>query len=193
MAARKDKRRQERARFLELYAGLGAPAGTALAQALWVILVHNGTKDGARSAVNSLWSQFVDVNEFRAASLGEIAAHLEGHVKNDPLRVAEILRGFLRRFFRDFHSMDFIAALEKTPEGLKKYLNDPEAYGQEIALAIFMRLCVAEIEAEKAEETAAEAPPEARPRSVRNAISPPSSTASGSPAPVPPTARCRAR
>ncbi len=162
MTARKDKRRQEVDRFLEVYRALGAPEADPVTQTLWILLARHGTKEGARGASEALWAHFVDTNEFRAGSIAEIAHLIGPFVKNDPMRVAESLRGFLRRFFRDFHSMDFLAAMEKTPEGLRKYLTDPPDHAQEIGLAIFVRFCRAEMEAEAAEAAAALAPAEAK-------------------------------
>jgi len=162
VTARKDKRRQEVDRFLEVYRSLGAPEADPVTQTLWIVLARHGTKEGARGASEALWAHFVDTNEFRAGSIAEIAQLIGPFVKNDPLRVAESMRGFLRRFFRDFHSMDFLAAMEKTPEGLRKYLTDPPDHAQEIGLAIFVRFCRAEMEADAAEAAAALAPAETK-------------------------------
>ncbi len=164
MTARKDKRRQEVDRYLEVYRALGAPPADPVTQTLWIILARHGTKEGARGASEALWSHFVDTNEFRAGSRSEIAHLIAPFVKNDPIRVAESMRGFLRRFFRDFHSMDFLAAMDKTPEGLRKYLTDPPDHAREIGLAIFLRFCCAEIEADAADAAAAIAPPENKPK-----------------------------
>jgi hypothetical protein len=157
-SGKRDRRRSDIAKFLEAYRSFGAPQGNAAEQAIWVILSRHGTKEGANKALSALWRRYVDVNELRVAKSSHIAIHIGSHVKNDAMEVAEQVRGFLRRWHKDQHTVEFQRANEMTPEQLKKYLSNVDEFGREIALALFLQLCAAEAVAE-AEEAAPDADP----------------------------------
>jgi hypothetical protein len=161
--ASRDKRRADIARFVKNYRDLGAPAGTAGEQTLWVILARHGSKEGATRALRALWRRYVDINEFRVAKATEIATIIQRNVKNNPYRVAEQLRGWLQRFHKDHHTVDFGVTREMTAEQLRKYLANAEGYVQEIALALFIYYCGHEIALEAEAAAADEGKPRKRP------------------------------
>ena len=136
--ASRDKRRADIAKFIKNYRDLEVPAGSAGEQALWVILARHGSKEGATRALRALWRRYVDINEFRVAKATEIATVIQRNVKNDPYRVAEQLRGWLQRFHKDHHTVDFGITREMTAEQLRKYLANAVEYVQEIALVLFL-------------------------------------------------------
>jgi hypothetical protein len=136
--ASRDKRRADLAKFIKNYRDLGVPAGSAGEQTLWVILARHGSKEGATRALRALWRRYVDINEFRVAKATEIATVIQRNVKNDPYRVAEQLRGWLQRFHKDQHTVDFGVTRDMTVEQLRKYLANAADYVQEIALALFL-------------------------------------------------------
>jgi len=148
--AKRDRRRTDIAKFLEVYRGFGAPEGSAAEQAIWVILARHGTKEGATRALKALWRRYVDVNELRVAKATEIASLIQRNVKNDAIAVASQVRGFLRRWHKDQHTIEFAAAERMTPDQARKYLISAEGFGREMALALFLHFCAAEIEAEEA-------------------------------------------
>ncbi|MHC4974739.1 MAG: hypothetical protein ACYTG3_20680 [Planctomycetota bacterium] len=160
--ASRDKRRADIAKFVKNYRDLGAPPGTAGEQALWVILARHGSKEGATRALRALWRRYVDINEFRVAKATEIATVIQRNVKNDPYRVGEQLRGWLQRFHKDHHTVDFGITREMTVEQLRKYLANAESYVQEMALALFLYYCGHEVALEA--EAAAAAEEEGKPR-----------------------------
>ena len=147
-AASRDKRRSDLAKFVETYTKLEAPEGDAIEQAVWVILARNGTKEGATRAWKSLQARYLDINEIRVAKLSEIAPIIARHVRNDAEDVAWYLRGFLREIMRTQHQMAFEFAEAMTPDQIKKYLQSLESFRQEVAMAMALHFCVAEIEAE---------------------------------------------
>jgi hypothetical protein len=153
-AAKRDRHRAEIARYLELYRGLGAPGGTPSQKALWVILAHHGSKEAATRAAGALWRRFVDVNELRATKAIEIADLIRPHVRNDAVRVATRLRGFLRLFFRDHHDIDLLVTRSMTPEALRKYLSGMDDHARELGLALFLNYCANEIVLEEREVAA---------------------------------------
>jgi hypothetical protein len=153
-AAKRERNRAEIAKYLDLYRGLGAPGGTPSQKALWVILAHHGSKEGATRAAGALWRRFVDVNELRATKAIEIADLIRPHVRNDAVRVATRLRGFLRRFFRDHHDIDLLVTRSMTPEALRKYLGGMEDHARELGLALFLNYCANEIATEEREAAA---------------------------------------
>lgn len=160
--ASRDKRRADIARFVKNYRDLGVPAGSTGEQTLWVILARHGSKEGATRALRALWRRYVDINEFRVAKATEIATVIQRNVKNDPYRVAEQLRGWLQRFHKDHHSVDFGITREMTAEQLRKYLANATGFVQEIALALFLYYCAHEVALEA--EAAAAAEEEGKPR-----------------------------
>lgn len=153
MASPKDKRRQDLAKLLKAHADLGAPDADAAEQAMWVILARHGTKEGATRAYNALWRRFVNPNECRVAKASEIAAIIRSGVKNEAIRVAEIIRGFLRRFHKDQHTMDYGRTESMTNEQLKKYLAGIESHMREVALALFCHYALRERAWQEAVET----------------------------------------
>jgi hypothetical protein len=155
-AARRDRRRQDIAKFVEVYRGFGAPAGDAASQAIWVILARHGSKEGATKAVAALWRRFVDTNELRVAKMTEIAYIIERHIKNERIQVAEQIRGFLRTFFKESQSTNFAATESMTPDALKKYVSRLGTHTEEIALALALHYCALEV-AEESERAVAEA------------------------------------
>jgi hypothetical protein len=163
--ASRDKRRADIAKFVKSYRDLGAPAGTTGEQTLWVILARHGSKEGATRALRALWRRYVDINEIRVAKATEIATVIRRNVKNDPYRVAEQLRGWLQRFHKDHHSVDFDITREMTAEQLRKYLANAAGFVQEIALALFLYYCAHEVALEAEAEAAAaeEGKPRKRP------------------------------
>lgn len=157
MSAKRDRRRSDIARFLEVYRGFGAPAGNAAEQTVWILLQSHGTKEGATKASKALWGHLLDVNELRVSKATQIASVIHRHVKNDAVRVGEQLRGFLRRWHRDHHTIDFGIAARMTPDQVRKYLTSAEDHAREMALALFVHFCAVEEEIAKAE---AAPPPE---------------------------------
>ncbi len=169
--ASRDKRRADIARFVKNYRDLGAPAGTAGEQTLWVILARHGSKEGATRALRALWRRYVDINEFRVAKATEIATVIQRNVKNDPYRVAEQLRGWLQRFHKDHHTVDFGITREMTAEQLRKYLANAESFVQEMALALFIYYCAHEVALEaEAAAPADDAKPRKRPEKEITAV-----------------------
>lgn len=150
--SKRDKRRADIKRLLDLYRSVGAPDGSATQRAIWMILARHGTKEGATRAYNALWRRYVDVNEFRVAKPVEIAELIKRHVKNDPIFVAAEARGFLRRFFRDQHTLDFTAVRALTPDRLRRYLAGHGEHARTLGLAILFNLAEAEIEQQQREE-----------------------------------------
>ena len=159
--ASRDKRRADIAKFIKNYRDLGVPDGSAGEQTLWVILARHGSKEGATRALRALWRRYVDINEFRVAKATEIATVIQRNVKNDPYRVAEQLRGWLQRFHKDHHTVDFGITREMTAEQLRKYLANATGFVQEIALALFLYYCAHEVALEAEAASAAE---EGKPR-----------------------------
>ncbi|MHC4550277.1 MAG: hypothetical protein ACYTEZ_16015 [Planctomycetota bacterium] len=140
----RDKRRADIARFLKVYRDFGAPAAPPGEQALWIILARHGSEEGASRALRALWRRFVDINEVRVGKGTEIATVIQRHVKNDPYRVAEQLRGWLRRFHKDHHKTDLAVTESMTAEQLRRYLAHAEAFVPEMALALFLHYCARE-------------------------------------------------
>lgn len=168
MANLKQKRRQEIAKFLKAASDLGAPKGVEAAErTIWVILARHGSKEGATRASNALWRRFVDANECRVAKATEIASIIQRHVKNEAIVVAEQIRGFLRRFHKDHHTMDYGHTETLTNEQVKKYLTHIESYAAETALALFLYTCGRE---EAWQEEAAEVEDKSRKRGEREVI-----------------------
>jgi len=147
-AQKKSKHRAELAKFEKAWKDLGAPTGDGAEQALRVLLARHGTREGAAKATEAIFEHFVGINEFRIASPKEIGAVIAPHVKNDPETVARHVRGFLRRFFKDHHTLDFTRVEDLTPEGIRKYLDNAIGFPQEMALAMFLQLLKDEIAAE---------------------------------------------
>lgn len=159
----RDKRRADIAKFLKAYRDFGAPAGSAAEQTIWIILQRHGSKEGATGALKALWRRFVDINEFRVAKGSETGAVIQRYVKNDPYRVADEARGFLRRFHRDQHTVDFGITESMSVEQLRKYLSNVKSHLQPLALALFVHYCLQEEAAESA-AAVAEAEPKAKKR-----------------------------
>lgn len=155
-AARRDRRRPDLAKFVEVYRGFDAPGGDAAGQAIWIILARHGTREGATKAVGALWRRFVDANEFRVAKVTEIAYIIERYIKNERIHVAEQARGFLRTYFKEFQSTDLSATEGLTPDALRKYVSRLGEHTKEIALALALHYCTKEI-AEESEQALAEA------------------------------------
>jgi hypothetical protein len=147
-AAKRDRRRQDIAKFVQTYRDLGAPDASAAEKAVWLILARHGSKEAASRAFKSLWRRFVSINEFRVGKPAEIAAIIERNVKNDARVVADQARGFLRRFFKEFQTVDLSAADVKTVDGLKRYLTGLPDSAQEIAMALALHHCALEVQAE---------------------------------------------
>ena len=143
--AKKDKRRKELEKFEKAWKDLGAPSGEPPEQAIRVLLARHGTRTGAAEASDVLWDYYVGLNEFRIAKPKEIAGMIGKFVKNDPVTVATHCRGFLRRFFKDHHTLDFTRIDSLTPEQLRKYLDGALGFPQEMALAMFFALLQAEL------------------------------------------------
>jgi hypothetical protein len=166
-AAKRDRRRQDIAKFVQTYRDLGAPDASAAEQAIWLILARHGPKEAAGRAVKSLWRRFVGINEFRVGKAAEIAAIVERNVKNDARVAADQARGFLRRFFTEFQTVDLAAADVKTVDGLKRYLTGLPDSAREIAMALALHHCATEQQAE-AELAQAEADGKPRKRPERD-------------------------
>jgi hypothetical protein len=147
----KDKRRAELEKFLAQAKELPAPEGTPTEQVIWLVLARHGSKDGAERAFRALWKRFVDVNEFRVAKASEVAAIIGRSVRGDAVRVSEETRGFLRRFHKDQHTIDFVATESMTIEQLRKYLANLGEGARELGLALFLHYC-RRAEAAEAEE-----------------------------------------
>ena len=158
MAAR-DKRRTDIAKFLDTVRGMRIPPGSPNQQAIWVILAHHGTKDGATRACDRLWKRYISVNEFRVAKVREVTEIIGPHVKNDPLVAVDQARGFLRRYFAEFQRVDLAVTESLTVDQLKKQLAALDSFGREIALALALHYC--RKEAEPAPEPDAESDPAA--------------------------------
>jgi len=150
----KDKRRAELDRFLAQSRELPAPPGSPSEQVIWLILARHGSKDGAERAFRALWKRFVDVNEFRVAKASEIASIIGRSVRGDTITVSEEARGFLRRFHKDQHTIDWTATESMTIEQLRKYLSSTQDSAKELGLALFLHYC-RRAEAADAEESAA--------------------------------------
>jgi hypothetical protein len=93
------------------------------------------------------------VNEFRVAKASEIAAVIGRSVRGDTITVSEESRGFLRRFHKDQHTIDFSVTETMTIEQLRKYLLGLADSGRELGLALFLHYCL-RAEAADAEEAA---------------------------------------
>jgi hypothetical protein len=139
-AAKKSKHHAELAKFEKAWKDLGAPTGDGAEQAIRVLLARHGTRDGASKASDAIWEHFVGINEFRIAKPAEIASVIGKFVKNDPELVARHARGFLRRYFKDHHTLSFSHVATLTPEQLRKYLDNAIQFPQEMALAMFLQL-----------------------------------------------------
>jgi len=146
-AQKKSKHHAELAKYEKAWKDLGAPPGNGAQQAIRVLLARHGTREGAAKAADALWEHFVGINEFRIASPAEIAEVIAPFVKNDPEKVARHVRGFLRRFFKDHHTLDFSEISQLSPEGLRKYLDNAIGFPQEVALAMFLQLLQDELAA----------------------------------------------
>jgi len=149
VAAKKSKHQNELAKFEKAWRELGSPEGDGAEQAMRVLLARHGTRDGAANAMDAIRDHFVGINEFRIAKPEEIASVIAPHVKNDPDLVARHVRGFLRRYFKDHHTLDFSRIEELTPEGLRKYLENAIQFSQEVALAMFLQLLADELAREE--------------------------------------------
>ncbi|HEX5137452.1 MAG TPA: hypothetical protein VFY93_10795 [Planctomycetota bacterium] len=159
----KDKRRAELDKFLAQSRELPAPKGSPTEQVIWLVLARHGSKDGAERAFRALWKRFVDVNEFRVAKASEIAAIVGRAVRGDAIRVSEEARGFLRRFHKDHHTIDFAATETMTIDQLRKYLAALPDSARELGLALFLHYC-RRAEAADAEEAAPPPPEGAKPK-----------------------------
>jgi hypothetical protein len=144
--AARDRRRADIAKFIETVKAMRITAESPNEQAIWVILAHHGTKEGATRASKALWDRYVSVNEFRVAKVTEIADLIEKHVKNDPMAAAEQARGFLRKYFKEWQTVDPSATDGRTADQIKKYLASLDAFQREIALALALYYTRAEIE-----------------------------------------------
>ncbi len=153
----KDKRRAELEKFAAQCRELPAPAGTPSEQVIWLVLARHGSKDGAERAFRALWKRFVDVNEFRVAKATEVAAIIGRAVRGDAVRVSEEARGFLRRFHKDHHTIDFAATEAMTTDQHRKYLASLGEPARELGLALFLHDC-RRAEAADAEEAQVPAP-----------------------------------
>ena len=160
----KDKRRAELEKFLAQCKELPAPQGTPSEQVIWLVLARHGSEDGAERAFRSLWKRFVDVNEFRVAKATEVAAIIGRSVRGDAVRVSEEARGFLRRFHKDHHTIDFTATESMTIDQLRKYLANLGEPARELGLALFLHYCrrAEAADAEEAQPPAPDAKPKKR-------------------------------
>ncbi len=158
----KDKRRAELEKLAAQCRELPAPKGMPSEQVIWLVLARHGSAEGAERAFRTLWKRFVDVNEFRVAKATEIAAIIGRSVRGDAVRVAEEARGFLRRFHKDHHTIDFTVTETMTIEQLRKYLANMGETARELGLALFLHYC-RRAEAADAEEAEA-APAEPKPK-----------------------------
>lgn len=159
----KDKRRAELDKFLAQSRELPAPPGSPSEQVIWLILARHGSADGAERAFRSLWKRYVDVNEFRVAKASEIAAIIGRSVRGDTITVSEESRGFLRRFHKDQHTIDWTATETMTIEQLRKYLAALPDSGRELGLALFLHYC-RRAEAADAEEAQVATPDGGKPK-----------------------------
>ena len=82
---------------------------------------------------------------------------------------AEDARGFLRRFHKDQHTIDFAITRAMTVEQLRKYLAGAEDFVREMALALFVYYCAAEVEEEQEATAVRGAECRARPHGRRSA------------------------
>jgi len=155
-STRREKRLADLAKLFKAKRDLGVPPAGAGEEALWVLIAHHGTREGATRALQALWKRYVDLNEFRVAKPTEVAAQLEPYVKNDPYRVAEQLHGFLWHFHKTWHTLDFGVVRGLALDQLRRYLRDAECFAREIALALFLHGCNRERERLETEA----APPE---------------------------------
>jgi hypothetical protein len=152
----KDKRRAELDKFLAQSRELPAPPGSPSEQVIWLILASHGSKEGADRSMKALWKRYVDVNEFRVAKAAEIASIIGRNVRGDVITVSEESRGFLRRFHKDQHTIDWAATESMTIEQLRKYLAAAGDSAKELGLAIFLHYCR---RAEAADAEEAQPPP----------------------------------
>jgi hypothetical protein len=159
----KDKRRAELEKFAALCRELPAPPGSPAEQVIWLVLARHGSAEGAERAFRSLWKRFVDVNEFRVAKATEVASIIGRSVRGDAVRVSEEARGFLRRFHKDHHTIDFIVTETMTIDQLRKYLASLGAAARELGLALFLHYC-RRAEAADAEEAQVATTPETKPK-----------------------------
>ncbi|MFI5403657.1 MAG: hypothetical protein ACHQ1G_12035, partial [Planctomycetota bacterium] len=160
----KDKRRAELEKFAAQARELPAPPGTPSEQVIWLVLARRGSAEGAERVFRSLWKRFVDVNEFRVAKASEVAAIIGRAVRGDAIRVAEEARGFLRRFHKDHHTIDFTATETMTIDQLRKYLASVGEAARELGLALFLHYVrrAEAADAEEAQPLAADAKPKKR-------------------------------
>lgn len=160
----KDKRRAELEKFAVQCRELPAPPGTPSEQVIWLVLARHGSKEGAERVFRSLWKRFVDVNEFRVAKATEVAAIIGRAVRGDAIRIAEETRGFLRRFHKDHHTIDFTATEAMTTDQLRKYLASLGEPARELGLALFLHYCrrAEAADAEEAQVATAETKPKRR-------------------------------
>ena len=160
----KDKRRAELERFVGQARELPAPPGTPAEQVIWLVLARHGSAEGAERAFRALWKRFVDVNEFRVAKATEVAAIIGRAVRGDAIRVSEEARGFLRRFHKDHHTIDFAVTELMTMDQLRKYLASLGEPARELGLALFLHYCrrAEAADAEEAQVATAETKPRKR-------------------------------
>jgi len=160
----KDKRRAELEKFAAQRRDLPAPPGTPSEQVIWLVLARHGSAEGAERAFRGLWKRFVDVNEFRVAKATELAAIIGRSVRGDAVRVSEEARGFLRRFHKDHHTIDFTVTETMTIEQLRKYLANLGESAGELGLALFLHYCrrAEAADAEEAQAATAETKPKKR-------------------------------
>jgi len=146
-ASKRDPRRTELDKYLDAYRKLALPEGNAFEQAVWCVLARNGTRENASKALATLWTRYVDVNELRVAQVDEIARLIAPHVKNDADRVAALTRAFLRAIVRGQHQMSFDFVEEMTLAELRKFLGELGDRASDVALAMLIHFCRAELEA----------------------------------------------
>ena len=160
----KDKRRAELEKFAAQCRELPAPPGTPAEQVIWLVLARHGSAEGAERAFRSLWKRFVDVNEFRVAKATEVASIIGRSVRGDAVRVSEEARGFLRRFHKDHHTIDFTVTETMTIDQLRKYLATLGEAARELGLALFLHYCrrAEAADAEEAQAATAETKPKKR-------------------------------
>jgi len=147
-ASKRDPRRTELDKYLDAYRKLALPEGNAFEQAVWCVLARNGTRESASKALATLWTRYVDVNELRVAQVDEVARLIVPHVKNDADRVAALTRAFLRAIVRGQHQMSFDFVEEMTLAELRKFLGELGDRASDVALAMLIHFCRAELEAE---------------------------------------------
>ncbi len=137
-AAKKDKRVSDVQKYLKVVDGMGIPDGDASERACWVIMARHGSNEGATKALEAIRELYVDMNEFRVARPFEVMSIIGPHLKNDALTVAETLHGFLWRFHKDHHTMDYGRTGDMTPTQFAKYFAEAEGHVLEMGLAVFL-------------------------------------------------------